>query len=137
LALSLFSSKKKKVGWGWKRWLNGIVLLLCVTSVISLLMLATSIWVAWVKEVLLKGRSFWRILIPHISNHWWQIYRLGMGATVYHFWLNRDGIINMVITKKQRNKFWGKYKGMSVPRSWAKEKSKGMKQIWSCAVTGP
>jgi len=41
--------------------LNGIVLLLCVTSGISLLMLATSIWVAWVKEVLLKGRCFWRI----------------------------------------------------------------------------
>jgi hypothetical protein len=34
----------------------------------SLFAKAGSLWVAWVKKNLLKGKSFWQVSIPHICT---------------------------------------------------------------------
>jgi hypothetical protein len=33
---------------------------------------AGSLWVAWVEEVWLKGRSFWQVSIPHTCSWSWK-----------------------------------------------------------------
>jgi hypothetical protein len=62
---------KKEGGLGLKRlevWNNASML----RHVWSLFARSGSIWVAWVKEYLLKGRSFWNISIPQSCSWSWR-----------------------------------------------------------------
>jgi hypothetical protein len=62
---------KKEGGLGLKRlevW-NQIAMLRHVRSIFAR---SGSIWVAWVKENLLKGRSFWSVGIPHNCSWSWR-----------------------------------------------------------------
>jgi len=66
----------------------------------SLLAKAGSLWVAWVKENLLKGKSFWQIKVPQTCTWSWRKllklreearkvlkFEIGDGRNI-HLWVN-------------------------------------------------
>jgi hypothetical protein len=54
-----------------------------------------SLWVAWVKEILLKGRSFWQVSLPQICSWSWRKL-LKLREEHIHLWFDAwhpDGVL--------------------------------------------